>query len=139
MRILAWSPHLTKERTDDAGVELAPSKEELFKRADLVSIHIVLSPTTRHLVTASDLALMKPTALLINSSRGPIIEEAALLKVLSTGEIAGAGLDVYDIEPLPLDHPFRKLSNVTLSPHNGYVSDDQFKVTPQNLSSSCTS
>jgi phosphoglycerate dehydrogenase-like enzyme len=90
---------------------------------------MVLSPTTRHLVTAADLALLKPTAYFINTSRGPIVDEAALLDVLSAGKIAGAGLDVYDIEPLPLDHPLRKVPNVTLSPHNAYVSDDQYTVT----------
>ncbi|KAF8585537.1 D-isomer specific 2-hydroxyacid dehydrogenase [Ramaria rubella] len=127
MRVLAWSPNLTQERADAAGVEFAPSKEELFKQADLLSIHMVLVPSTVNLVTAADFALLKPTAFFFNTSRGPIVNEEALIQTLTAGKIAGAGLDVYDIEPLPLDHPIRKLPNVTLSPHNAYVSDDGYK------------
>ncbi|KIJ26141.1 hypothetical protein M422DRAFT_272834 [Sphaerobolus stellatus SS14] len=128
LRVLAWSPNLTKERADAAGVEFASSKEELLKQADLFSIHVVLAPSTRHLITKEDLALLKPTALFFNTSRGPIVDEVALVETLSEGRIAGAGLDVYDIEPLPLDHPLRKLRNVVLSPHNAYVGDDCYKV-----------
>ena len=128
MRVIAWSPNLTKERTDAVGVELASSKEELFRQADLLSIHMVLSPTTRHLVRAADFALMKSTAFFFNTSRGPIVDEAALIQILSTDKLAGVGLDVYDIEPLPLDHPLRGFSKVTLSPHNAYVSEDTYKV-----------
>ena len=129
MRVLAWSPHLTKERADTAGVQLASSKEDLFKQADLLSVHMVLSPTTRHLVTAAEFALMKSTAYFFNTSRGPIVDEAALIQVLSADKLAGVGLDVYDIEPLPLGHPLRCFSKVTLSPHNAYVSEDSYKVT----------
>ena len=129
MRVVAWSPHLTKERADAAGVDLASSKEDLFRQADLLSIHLVLSPTTRHLVTAADFALMKPTAFFFNTSRGPIVDEAALIEMLSADRLAGVGLDVYDVEPLPLDHPLRSFSKATFSPHNAYVSKDVYKVT----------
>lgn len=128
MEVIGWSPNLTPERAAAAGVTYVATKEELFKRGDIVSIHIVLSESTRHLITAADLALLKPTALFINTSRGPIVDEQALVKVLQEKKIAGAGLDVFDVEPLPLDHPLRTLQNVTLTPHTGYVSDDNYKV-----------
>ncbi|KAL4241662.1 D-isomer specific 2-hydroxyacid dehydrogenase family protein [Abortiporus biennis] len=110
------------------GVEFAASKEELFQSSDVVSIHMVLSERTYRLVTEADLRLMKPTAVFINTSRGPLVDEAGLIAVLKEKKIVGAGLDVFDVEPLPLDHPFRRLENVTLSPHLGYVSDDAYKV-----------
>ncbi|THV07682.1 D-isomer specific 2-hydroxyacid dehydrogenase [Dendrothele bispora CBS 962.96] len=128
MKVIGWSPNLTPERAEQGGVEFCPTKEELFKQSDFVSIHMVLSEKTRHLVGAADLALMKPTAILINTSRGPLVDEKALLEVLQNKKIAGAGLDVFDQEPLPLDHPLRKLTNVTLSPHNAYVNDTSYKV-----------
>ena len=128
MNVIAWSPNLTPERATEAGVGYIATKEELMQRSDIVSLHIVLSERTRGLISADELALMKPSALFINTSRGPLVDEDALLEVLKTKKIAGAGLDVFDIEPLPLDHPFRDLSNVTLSPHMGYVSDDNYKV-----------
>ncbi|KAI0348382.1 D-isomer specific 2-hydroxyacid dehydrogenase [Trametopsis cervina] len=128
MEVIGWSPNLTPERAAAAGVTYVATKEELFKRGDIVSIHIVLSESTRHLITAADLALLKPTALFINTSRGPIVDEQALVKVLQEKKIAGAGLDVFDVEPLPLDHPLRTLQNVTSTPHTGYVSDDNYKV-----------
>ena len=104
------------------------TKQELFKRSDIVSIHMVLSERTQRMVTGADLALMKPTAFFINTSRGPLIDEPALIQVLQEKKIAGAGLDVFDQEPLPLDHPLRKLTNITLSPHTGYVSDSNYEV-----------
>lgn len=128
MKVVAWSPHLTKERADAAEVDFASTKVDLFKMADIVSIHMVLSRETRGLVTLSELSLMKPSAFIINTSRGPLIEEDALIKVLAERSIAGAGLDVFDVEPLPLDHPLRSLPNVTLTPHMGYVADDAYKV-----------
>ncbi|KAI0687770.1 D-isomer specific 2-hydroxyacid dehydrogenase [Cytidiella melzeri] len=128
MKVVAWSPHLTPERAAAAGVGFVATKEELFEQSDIVSIHLVLSESTRRLITATDLALLKPTALFINTSRGPIVDEEALVKVLQEKRIAGAGLDVFDVEPLPLDHPLRSLTNVTLTPHTGYVSDDNYKV-----------
>ena len=104
------------------------TKEELFNRSDIVSIHMALSERTQGMITAADLALMKPTGFFINTSRGPLVDEAALIQVLLEKKIAGAGLDVFDQEPLPLDHPLRKLTNVTLSPHTGYVSDSNYEV-----------
>jgi len=127
MKVIGWSPNLTPERAAAAGVDCV-SKETLLRESDILSIHIVLSDQTRHLIGAAELAMMKPTALLINTSRGPIVHEEALLKALRNQKIAGAGLDVFDIEPLPLDHPLRAQKNVTLSPHNGYVSDSNYKV-----------
>ena len=133
MEVIGWSPHLTPERAAAAGVTYIATKEELFRRSDIVSIQLVLAASTRGLITLSDLALMKPTAFFINTSRGPIVEEDALVQVLKEKKIAGAGLDVFDVEPLPLDHPLRELENVTLSPHLGYVSDDNYKVSRGRL------
>jgi phosphoglycerate dehydrogenase-like enzyme len=122
MKVMVWSQNITPERCKAAGVDYAASKEDLLRQADIVSIHIPLTPTSRGLIGASELALMKPTAFLINTSRGPIVEEGALLATLRDKRIAGAGLDVYDVEPLPLDHPLRKMDNVVITPHLGYVS-----------------
>ncbi|KAI0361310.1 D-isomer specific 2-hydroxyacid dehydrogenase [Trametes cingulata] len=127
MEVIGWSPNLTPERAESAGVTFISNKEELFRRSDVVSIQMVLSDRTHHMITAADLALMKPTAFFINTSRGPLVDEPALVQVLKEKKIAGAGLDVFEEEPLPLDHPLRKLSNVTLSPHMGYVSDDNYE------------
>jgi len=128
MRVIGWSPNLTLERAAIAGVEFVASKEELLKQSDVLSLHLVLSDATKHILKAADLAQMKPTAYLINTSRGPLVDESALLDALNSGKIAGAGLDVFDIEPLPLDHPIRKARNVTLSPHTGYISDTTYQV-----------
>jgi phosphoglycerate dehydrogenase-like enzyme len=121
MNVIAWSQNLTPERAAAANVELV-SKEELFRRADVVSVHLVLSDRTRGLVGAPELAMMKPTARLVNTSRGPIVVEADLIAALRAQKIAGAAIDVFDQEPLPLDHPFRTLPNVLATPHIGYVS-----------------
>jgi phosphoglycerate dehydrogenase-like enzyme len=121
MNLIAWSQNLTAERAEAAGAVLV-SKEELFRQADIVSIHLVLSRRTRRLVGAAELALMKPTARLVNTSRGPIVVEADLLEALRNNKIAGAAVDVFDQEPLPLDHPFRNQSNLLATPHIGYVS-----------------
>jgi phosphoglycerate dehydrogenase-like enzyme len=126
MKPIAWSPNLTAEKCAAAGVEYA-SKDDLFRRADILTIHQVLSDRSRGLVTARELGLMKPTAYLINTSRGPIVDEAALIAVLREKKIAGAGLDVFDTEPLPVDHPLRKLDNAVLTPHLGYVSTDNYR------------
>jgi len=126
MEILAWSQNLTPERCREDGATLV-TKEELFRRADFVTIHLVLGPRTRGLVGAADLGLMKPTAFLVNTARGPIVEEAALLGALRTGRITGAALDVFDVEPLPTDHPIRKLSNAVLTPHLGYVTTETYR------------
>jgi D-3-phosphoglycerate dehydrogenase len=125
MRPIAWSQNLTPEKCREAGVGYA-SKEDLFRTADIVTIHLQLSDRSRGLVGAAELGLMKPTAYLVNTSRGPIVEEKALLAALTERRIAGAGLDVFDVEPLPLDHPFRRLDNVVLSPHLGYVSQENY-------------
>ena len=128
MQVLAWSQNITPERCQAAGVGYAASKEELLRQSDIVSIHIPLTPKSRGLIGAKELALMKPSGFLVNTSRGPIVEEAALLAALREKKIAGAGLDVYDVEPLPLEHPLRKLDNVVLTPHLGYVSQEGYKV-----------
>lgn len=133
MRVIGWSPHLTPERADGAGVEFIATKEELFKQSNIVSVHMVLSPETAGIVTRDDLLSMKPTAFFINTSRGPLVDEAGLIEVLNTEHIAGAGLDVFDIEPLPLDHPLRQAKRVTLSPHTGYLSDSNYAVSYSSL------
>jgi phosphoglycerate dehydrogenase-like enzyme len=120
MEVIAWSQNLTEEAAAAAGARRV-DKATLFAEADVVSIHLVLSERTRGLVGEPELALMKPDAYLINTSRGPIVDEAALIAALKTGRIAGAGLDVFDVEPPSPDHPLRLLPNVTLSPHLGYV------------------
>ena len=121
MKVLAWSQNLTPEKAQAAGVEYA-SKEDLFRKSDIVTIHLQLSDRSRGIIGAKELSAMKPTAYLINTARGPIVEEVALLAALSERRIGGAGLDTFDVEPLPLDHPLRKLDNVVLTPHLGYVS-----------------
>jgi phosphoglycerate dehydrogenase-like enzyme len=126
MKVLAWSQNLTAEKCREAGVDYA-TKEELFRRSDVITIHVVLSGRTRGLIGAAELALMKPTAFLINTSRGPIVDEAALISTLQQHKIAGAGLDVFDVEPLPLDHAFRKMDNVVITPHLGYVSEQNYR------------
>jgi len=126
MEVIAWSQNLTAERAAEAGAALV-SKEELFRQADILTIHLVLSSRTRGLVSAKELALMKPTARLVNTSRGPIVIEADLIAVLQSGKIAGAALDVFDQEPLPADHLFRSLPNLLATPHIGYVSRDLYQ------------
>ena len=126
MNVIAWSPNLTPEKCKEAGVGYA-TKEELFATADIITIHVVLSQRSRGLVGAADLARMKPTAYLVNTARGPIVDEAALLEALTQKKIAGAGIDVFSVEPLPVDHPFRKLDNLVLTPHLGYVTEDSFR------------
>lgn len=127
MRVLAWSQNLTPERCKDVGVEYA-TKEELLKQSDFITIHMVLSDRSRGLIGAPELALMKPSAYIINTSRGPIIDDAALITALQDRTIAGAGLDVFNTEPLPRDHILRQLPNVVLTPHLGYVTQDGYKL-----------
>ena len=126
MKVNAWSQNLTKEKCDEAGVGYLP-KEELMATSDVITIHVILSKRTRGLITRDDLARMKPTAYLINTARGPIVDEEALADLLKRKKIAGAGLDTYSVEPLPLDHPFRKLDNVVLTPHLGYVTEEAYR------------
>lgn len=127
MKVIAWSPNMTAEHAAECGATLA-TKDELLSQSDVVTLHVVLSDRSRGMIGAAELALMKPGAYLINTSRGPLVDEAALIEVLENKRIAGAGLDVFDIEPLPLEHPFRRLPNTVITPHLGYVSSDLYKV-----------
>jgi phosphoglycerate dehydrogenase-like enzyme len=126
MNVIAWSQNLTDERAAEVGVKKV-TKDELLRESDVLSIHLVLSDRTRGLFGATDLATMKPSAVLINTSRGPIVEETALVDALRSGTIAAAGLDVFDVEPLPAGHPLRSLENTVLAPHLGYVSEKNFR------------
>jgi phosphoglycerate dehydrogenase-like enzyme len=126
MRVVAWGPTLTDERASAAGVE-RKELDAVFRESDIVSVHLRLSDKTRGLVGASQLAAMKPTAYLINTARGPIVDEAALVRTLREQRIAGAALDVFDEEPLPADHPLLKLDNVVLAPHTGYVTREAYR------------
>jgi D-3-phosphoglycerate dehydrogenase len=126
MTVIAWSQNLTAEKAKEAGATLV-TKEELLKQSDFVTIHLQLSQRTRGLIGAGELALMKPTAYFINTSRGPIADEKAIEMALLGNRIAGAAIDVYDVEPLPLDHPFRKLDNIVITPHLGYVTAENYK------------
>ena len=126
MNVIAWSPNLTKKRCKEVGVKLA-TKEELLAISDFVTIHLVLGDRSRGLLGADELALMQPSAYLVNTSRGPIVDEAALVAALRNGTIAGAGLDVFATEPLPTDHPLRSLPNTVLTPHTGYVTRENFR------------
>jgi phosphoglycerate dehydrogenase-like enzyme len=125
MEVIAWSQNLTAERAEAAGARLV-ERDELFATADVVTLHVVLSDRTRGLVGARELGLMKPTAHLVNTSRGPIVDEDALIAALRAGSIAGAALDVFDVEPLPEGHPLRSLPNTVITPHIGYVAHDQY-------------
>jgi phosphoglycerate dehydrogenase-like enzyme len=127
MNILAWSQNLTRESAEATGALLV-SKEELFRRADIVTIHLVLSQRTKGIIGATELALMKPTAYLVNTSRGPLVDETALINALKTQAIAGAALDVFDIEPLPASHPFRSLDRLVVTPHIGFVTNETYKI-----------
>jgi phosphoglycerate dehydrogenase-like enzyme len=126
MNVIAWSPNLTAERCKEVGVGYA-TKEELFATADIITVHVVLSQRSRGLVGREDLARMKPTAYLVNTARGPIVDETALLETLQQKKIAGAAVDVFSVEPLPVDHPFRKLDNLVLTPHLGYFTEEGFR------------
>ena len=126
MTPIAWSQNLTADKAREGGADYV-SKDELFARADIITIHVVLSDRSRGLIGARELGLMKKSAYLINTSRGPIVDEKALIAALKAKTIAGAGLDVYDTEPLPLDHPFRSLDNVVTTPHLGYVTEQNYR------------
>lgn len=126
MNVIAWSQNLTPEQARERGAERV-EKDELFRRADVISIHLVLSDRSRGLVAAREFGLMKPTALLINTSRGPIVDEAALLTALKDGRIAGFGADTFDVEPLPPEHPLRSEPRALLTPHLGYVTEETYR------------
>ena len=132
MNVIAWSPNLTPEKCKEAGVGYA-SKDELFATSDIITIHVVLSPRSRGLVGAADLARMKPKAYLVNTARGPIVDEDALLAALRERRIAGAGIDVFSVEPLPLDHQLRKLDNVVITPHLGYATRESLQTHYQQM------
>jgi phosphoglycerate dehydrogenase-like enzyme len=126
MNVVAWSQHLTEERCAELGVTRV-SKDELLSSADVLGVFLVFSERSRNTLRAVDLAKMKAGAILVNISRGPIVEEEALIQALRSGRLAGAGLDVFDREPLPADHPFRSLDNVVVTPHIGYVTEHLFR------------
>ena len=126
MRVIAWSENLTPERAAESGVTWV-SKQALFEQADILTVHLVLSDRSRGLVDAEALSWMKPSARLVNTARGPIVDESALMQALENGRLAGAALDVYAEEPLPMDHPFRRLPNVLATPHVGYVSEQNYR------------
>jgi phosphoglycerate dehydrogenase-like enzyme len=127
MDVVAWSTNLTADAAQEAGARYLP-REEFFAAADVLSIHLKLGERTRGLVGAAELSTMKSTALLVNTSRGPIVDEAALVEALRSGSIAGAALDVFDTEPLPADHPLRTSTNVLATPHIGYVADRPYRI-----------
>ena len=127
MEVIAWSQNLTAERAAEVGARRV-SKEELLSQSDVVTIHLVFGDRTRGLIGGRELALMKPSAYLVNTSRGPIVDEAALVEALGKKSIAGAALDVYDREPLPAEHPLRRLANTLLTPHIGYVTADNYRI-----------
>jgi phosphoglycerate dehydrogenase-like enzyme len=127
MEIIAWSQNLSAERAAEVGA-VRVERDELFARADVLTIHLVLSDRTRGLVGARELDLMKPSAILVNTSRGPIVDELALADALARKQIRAAGVDAYAVEPLPADHPFRRLDNIVCTPHLGYVSEDGYRV-----------
>lgn len=127
MRVSAWSQNLHPDLAREAGAEPV-GKEQLFGQSDVVTVHYKLSERSTGLVGGAELALMKPAAYLVNTSRGPIVDSSALLAALRGGRIAGAALDVYDIEPLPLGDALRRAPNTVLTPHLGYVTDDTYRV-----------
>ena len=125
MKAIAWSQNLTAEKAAAQGVERV-EKDELFRRSDILSVHLVLSPRSRGLVGKREIGLMKPSAILVNTSRGPICDTEAVIEALKAGRLAYAGFDVYDQEPLPINHPLRQAPNVILPPHIGYVTDENY-------------
>ncbi len=132
MNVIAWSPNLTEERCAELGITWV-SKQELLASADVLGVFLVFSERSRNTLRAADLAQLKPGAILVNISRGPLVEEAALVEALRSGHLAGAGLDVFDREPLPADHPFRSLNNVVVTPHTGYVTEQGFRSAFQRM------
>jgi phosphoglycerate dehydrogenase-like enzyme len=132
MDVIAWSPNLTEERCAEVGISRV-TKDELLSAADILGVFLVLSERSRNTLRADDLAKLKPGAILVNVSRGPIVDEEALIAALRSGQLAGAGLDVFDREPLPADHPFRSLENVVVTPHIGYVTEQGFRASWQRM------
>lgn len=126
MNVIAWSPNLTQERALESAATAVDSKQELLQRSDVVTLHTVLSPESTGMINAEAFAWMKPSAILVNTSRGPLVDEAALVDALGARAIRGAALDAFDVEPLPEDHPYRDVDNLILSPHLGYVTEDVY-------------
>jgi phosphoglycerate dehydrogenase-like enzyme len=126
MKVIAWSQNLTAEKAKEGGATLV-TKDELLRQSDFITVHVQLSDRTRGLIGANELALMKPSAFFINTSRGPVADEKAIDAALRAGKIAGAAIDTYNVEPLALDHPFRKLDNIIITPHLGYVTAENYK------------
>ena len=126
MKVVAWSQNLTAEKAKEGGATLV-SKEELLRQSDFVTVHVQLSARTKGLIGAAELAMMKPTAFFLNTSRGPVADEKAIEAALRANKIAGAAIDTYNDEPLALDHPFRKLDNIVITPHLGYVTAENYK------------
>jgi phosphoglycerate dehydrogenase-like enzyme len=126
MQVIAWSENLTQDKCDEVGARLV-TKEELLEQSDFLTIHLLLSDRTRGLIQTDDLARMKPSAFIINTSRGPIIDEPALINALQNRKIGGAGIDVFEVEPLPLDHPLRDMPNMVIMPHLGYVTVENYQ------------
>lgn len=137
MEVVAWSQNLTQGRCDELGVRRV-TRDELLSSSDVLGVFLVFSDRSRNTLRAPDLARMKPGSILVNISRGPLIEEAALIEALRSGRLAGAGLDVYDREPLPADHPLRSLENVVLTPHIGYVTEDGFRAAWRRMAEDVT-
>jgi phosphoglycerate dehydrogenase-like enzyme len=138
MKVIAWSQNLTSDKASEHSATLA-AKEELFRTSDIVSVHVILSDRTRGLLGRSEIDLMKSSALLVNTSRGPIVDESALIEALRANRIAGAAVDVFAREPLPPQHPFRSLPNVLATPHIGYVADDLYRTFYQDTVSNIVS
>ena len=138
MKVVAWSQNLTSDKASEHGVTLA-TKEELFRTSDIVSVHVILSDRTRGMVGTPEFDLMKSSAMFVNTSRGPIVVESALVEALRAKRIAGAAVDVFDREPLPTEHPFRSLPNVLATPHIGYVADDLYRTFYQDTVSNIVS
>jgi phosphoglycerate dehydrogenase-like enzyme len=127
VKLIAWSPNMTDAQAAKFGARRV-DKETLFRESDIVTLHLVLSERSHHIVGARELSLMKPNAILINAARGPLVDTGALIEALRARRIGGAGIDVYDVEPLPADHPLRELDNAVLTPHLGYVADDIMRI-----------
>jgi phosphoglycerate dehydrogenase-like enzyme len=126
MKVIAWSPNLTAERATAVGVQRV-DKEALLRQSDILTVHVVLSPRSRGLIGRDDIALLKKTAILVNTSRGPIVDSDAVIEALARGRLGYAAFDVYDREPLPADHPLRRAPNILLTPHIGYVTEENYR------------
>lgn len=128
MEVIGWSRSLTEEKSREIGIGYAPSLDDLLRRSDVVSLQLTLTKETRGIIGRREIGLMRPGAILVNTARGPLVDEAALVEALQAGRLSGAALDVFDREPLPSDHPFRTLPNVVATPHIGYVTEETYRI-----------